>query len=859
MLKSIDNIKKAISKKQFEIKQALDDLQLKETQENILKVLRLCVESKQVKLIELALFDIKNMEYDGNQQIEGKRMIEHLLDIVLINSASGEETIQMHMIKALQQLMTNKYSHINQNVTKVFDILINLHSVSRIQAISEACKDACQKIVTTYFTRLEDFGTLTPQEYSEFCLKNGILESYYKPRAQVQVEEFMRRVMVHLVDQVQIELETKCLNEFGKENGKFGWCIVCRNTAQSYCKDTKVPVCSKECKTVHLNQMMLFSVAQAQPDLYVKDAFEIFEMLCQLSQREPQNPQLAPMALKCKILSLELIYEALAQGDVIIQKPQFIQLLKSQLLDSLLKNSLSQERQLLIMTLNIFVQIVWKFRSSMKKEIQGLIENVYFKFLDSSNSQYDHKQYTLKVFNKILMKPKVVLEIFVNYDCSIGQNNLLKKILEQQCKIVQGRYLKPEYSSSITAQQDAHLKKLCVENFCDMIKSLRQYSDIPEPQREVQQAEEMVDDEIQDKRYMKQQLDRAVLKFNFKPERCIQHLIACQYMPNKDSKLFSQFLWENRDVNKDKLGEFFGSENEFNQTVFSNYVDYMNFKDQQLDEGLRNLLEYFTLPVESQQIDRIVQKFASKYVEDNSNQFSSAEAAYTLSYLLMMLQTDLHNPLNTEKMTEKQFMNLARGINDGQDLPQEVLLGYYGRIAKQPLAVHQKEQARRALELAQVDSRKRLILLAKETEQSLRKWMKEHQNTDDYYYVNSLDHIKPLLEQIWSPIFASLTVALEQTENPKQIQDCFEGLGSCVRLLGKFDLDEEKDTFIFFLQKYFAPNIPGTIKQIYGVSMHIVGCNSIRIIPKKILENCIATNFKIRITTFCHKESQGRF
>lgn len=50
-------------------------------------------------------------------------------------------------------------------------------------------------------------------------------------------------------------------------------------------------------------------------------------------------------------------------------------------------------------------------------------------------------------------------------------------------------------------------------------------------------------------------------------------------MPNKDAKLFSQFLWENRDVNKDKLGEFFGSENEFNQTVFSNYVDYMNFKD----------------------------------------------------------------------------------------------------------------------------------------------------------------------------------------------------------------------------------------------------------------------------------------
>jgi hypothetical protein len=30
--------------------------------------------------------------------------------------------------------------------------------------------------------------------------------------------------------------------------GKFGWCIVCRNAANLYCKDTRHPVCSYECK-----------------------------------------------------------------------------------------------------------------------------------------------------------------------------------------------------------------------------------------------------------------------------------------------------------------------------------------------------------------------------------------------------------------------------------------------------------------------------------------------------------------------------------------------------------------------------------------------------------------------------------
>lgn len=37
-------------------------------------------------------------------------------------------------------------------------------------------------------------------------------------------------------------------NEHGIQAGKFGWCIVCRGQANLYCKDTRHPVCSFECK-----------------------------------------------------------------------------------------------------------------------------------------------------------------------------------------------------------------------------------------------------------------------------------------------------------------------------------------------------------------------------------------------------------------------------------------------------------------------------------------------------------------------------------------------------------------------------------------------------------------------------------
>jgi len=48
---------------------------------------------------------------------------------------------------------------------------------------------------------------------------------------------------------IQVEIK----NEIGVLAGKFGWCINCRGQANLYCKDTRHPVCSFECKQKHIN------------------------------------------------------------------------------------------------------------------------------------------------------------------------------------------------------------------------------------------------------------------------------------------------------------------------------------------------------------------------------------------------------------------------------------------------------------------------------------------------------------------------------------------------------------------------------------------------------------------------------
>ena len=107
-----------------------------------------------------------------------------------------------------------------------------------------------------------------------------------------------------------------------------------------------------------------------------------------------------------------------------------------------------------------------------------------------------------------------------------------------------------------------------------------------------------------------------------------------------------------------------------------------------IDQALRVYLNMFTLPGESQQVDRIAQAFAQKYYKDNYQSLNSSEAAYTLTYLLIMLQTDLHSPQVKNKMKLLDFVKIARGINDGKDLSVEYLKKLYTSILETPLALH---------------------------------------------------------------------------------------------------------------------------------------------------------------------------
>lgn len=60
----------------------------------------------------------------------------------------------------------------------------------------------------------------------------------------------------------------------------------------------------------------------------------------------------------------------------------------------------------------------------------------------------------------------------------------------------------------------------------------------------------------------------------------------------------------------------------------------------------------------------------------------SSDATYTFANAILILNTDLHNPKNEEKISEESFIKMCKKINEGEDIPVDVLRKTYLNIKK---------------------------------------------------------------------------------------------------------------------------------------------------------------------------------
>ncbi|XP_051949832.1 IQ motif and SEC7 domain-containing protein 2 [Xyrauchen texanus] len=175
--------------------------------------------------------------------------------------------------------------------------------------------------------------------------------------------------------------------------------------------------------------------------------------------------------------------------------------------------------------------------------------------------------------------------------------------------------------------------------------------------------------------------------FNKKPEKGIQYLIERGFVSDTPVGI-ARFILERKGLSRQMIGEFLGNrQKQFNKDVLDCVLDEMDFSGMDLDDALRKFQAQIKVQGEAQKVERLVEAFSQRYCVCNPalvRQFQNPDTIFILAFAIILLNTDMYSPnVKAErKMKLEDFIKNLRGVDNGQDIPRDLLVGIYQRIQK---------------------------------------------------------------------------------------------------------------------------------------------------------------------------------
>lgn len=128
---------------------------------------------------------------------------------------------------------------------------------------------------------------------------------------------------------------------------------------------------------------------------------------------------------------------------------------------------------------------------------------------------------------------------------------------------------------------------------------------------------------------------------------------------NDTARTFAEKCWSEDEsfLKKEKIAEWLGGHGAVNQSSLAQYMQRFNFKDLSLEMAFRRLCEKLYLRAETQQIDRILAAFSSRYIEENPDSiFQTKDIVHAVTYAMLLLNTDLHVADVMNRMSRSDFI-----------------------------------------------------------------------------------------------------------------------------------------------------------------------------------------------------------
>lgn len=188
-------------------------------------------------------------------------------------------------------------------------------------------------------------------------------------------------------------------------------------------------------------------------------------------------------------------------------------------------------------------------------------------------------------------------------------------------------------------------------------------------------------DEIDEIMEEEDALIEIIYLFNSNPKANIVKF--CDFFGKKATpENIAELLYKTKGLVGNVIGDYLSRKE--NEVILKAYFKQLNLKTDFISAMRTSLGGPLYLPGEAQMIDRVVQAFSECYIQQNPGSFSVTENAYVLSFALIMLNSDLHNPNVQRRMSVDQFIRNTKASLSSGDLSDEELTKMYNQLKETP-------------------------------------------------------------------------------------------------------------------------------------------------------------------------------
>ncbi len=389
--------------------------------------------------------------------------------------------------------------------------------------------------------------------------------------------------------------------------------------------------------------------------------------------------------------------------------------------------------------------------------------------LEGGSRRPEARESMVESIGALVRMPTFMTELFVNYDCEVDRADL--------CEDMVGLLSRNAFPDSAT-WSTTNVPPLCLDALLGFVQFMAERLEQPAPPR---QRLDLV--RLRKQRERKKIIILGATRFNENPRAAIAYLAANNIIENPDDPLqIAQFLKGTARVSKKVLGDFISKKS--NENILKAFISLFHFEGKRIDEALRNLLGSFRLPGESQLIERIVTVFTEEYCSSSTlSAVADKDAAFVLTYGIIMLNTDLYNPNVREqnRMSYTDFAKNLRGVNAGKDFDPKYLRAMYDSIKQNEIILPDEHDNKHAFEYAW----KELLM--------------KTGSVGDLTTCDANAYDADMFAATWKPIVATLCYVFMQASDDAVYSRVVNGFDQCAQIAAGYGLVEAFDRIVYSL------------------------------------------------------------